>query len=610
VSGIAVLFQRDGAPADAAVVRRMLGRLAHRGPDGERVVALGPIALGHRRFWTTPEEVGEEQPLADPSGRYEIVLDGVVDNRDELGAWLGLATRDMAATSDAALLLIVFGRRGAAGFSRVVGSFAVAIWDVLDRRLTLVRDALGDRTLSYAVTPHAVVVASEEQAVLAHPAVDHALDERRLAQYFAVAEPDSDATFFAAVKEVLPGHAVVVEMGRCTTVRTWEGPPGGPLRLRGDAEYGEAFRTLLAEAVRARMRSTGPVAVLLSGGLDSSSIAATTASLRVGPPVKAVSWVFDELPSCDERKWIDPVVRQCGLEPLQFPGDGEWPLREFSSWRSNPNSPEEGLYRRLMGRAYVTARNAGSRVVLSGAFGDQLYGGTGGWFWERLAGGRPLAALADLWRVARGGQSGRVRGAVWPRRVPAWIRQLRRRVAAPGGAGWLTPHAHGLLREAGPWPASATTGVRPVQHGVVLGLLGARDVSIETFHTGRIGVEVRYPFRDRRLVEFILRLPSDQLDRPGLTRPVLREAMRGLLPEVVRTRVGKTSLIELLRRGVVEREAAVMHLCLAGGEREWGCFVRADWVGQRRAGRCASETDELVLWLCTCYAKWRGTCQS
>jgi asparagine synthase (glutamine-hydrolysing) len=611
VSGIAVLFQRDGAPADAAIVRRMLGRLAHRGPDGERVVALGPVCLGHRHFWTTPEEVGEEQPLTDPSGRYEIVLDGVVDNRDEVGAWLGLVARELAATSDAALLSMVFARRGAEGFSRVVGSFAAAIWDVLDRRLTLVRDPLGDRTLSYALVPGAVVVASEEQAVLAHPAVDHALDERRLAQYFAVAEPDSDATFFAAVREVLPGHAVVVDMGRCTSVRTWEGPSREPLRLRGDAEYGEAFRAVLAEAVRARMRSTGPVSVLLSGGLDSSSIAATAASLRVGPPVKAVSWVFEELPSCDEREWIDPVVERCGLEPLQFPGDGEWPLREFTEWRSNPNSPEEGLYRRLMDRAYVTARAAGSRVVLSGAFGDQLYGGTGGWFWERLAGGRPLAALADLWRVATERGSGRLRGAVRPRRVPAWIRRLRRRLkAAPSGAGWLTPRAHALLGEAGPWPASAATGARPAQHGVVLGLLGARDVSIETFHTGRIGVEVRYPFRDRRLVEFVLRLPSDQLDRPGLTRPVLREAMRELLPEVVRTRVGKTSLVELLRRGVAGREAAVARRYLTAGQFAWERFVRADWVAARSPGACEKEFDELVLWLCMCLVKWREGCQA
>jgi asparagine synthase (glutamine-hydrolysing) len=602
VSGIAVLLQRDGAPADAGVLRRMLARLSHRGEDGENVLVAGSLALGHCRFRTTPEEVGEQQPLADQTGRYSLAMDGRLDNREELVRAMGLSVGGGATLSDAALLVHVFARWGHTGFARVVGSFAVAIWDASEQRLTLARDALGDRTLCYAVTSNAFVAASEEQAVLAHSSVDDRLDERRVAQFFAVGELDGDATFFAAVKEVLPGHAVVVDGEQCAVKRYWQAPQGEMLRLRGDREYGEAYRAVLFEAVRAQLRSTGPVSLMLSGGLDSSSIGAIAASISAAP-VKAVSWVFDELPSCDERTWIEPVVRRCGLEPVPVPGDGEWPFRDFALWRHNPNSPEEDLYRRLTGRACATARAAGCRVVLSGMFGDHLYSSTQGWLWERLSSGSPAAALADSWRELRQRGLGAVfRGALWPVRVPDGLRKL----AGPAARQrpWLTDHAKHLLADEAPWPPLVGRPLRPRHYRALLGLATAHGISCETFHAAAHGVELRYPCRDRRVVEFILRLPVEQLYRPGTTRPVLREAMRGLLPEEVRMRVGKTSLQALFQRGACERETESIRNALVSGQDAWREFVRREWVAAGALGRRVSEIEDVGLWQCLCFARW------
>ena len=599
MSGIALLLRHDGAPAEEAAVRGMLARLRHRGEDGERLVAAGSCTLGHRHFWATPEEVGERQPLADPSGRFWIACDGRVDNRDELLAALDGA----AATSDAVLLLQAFVRWGVAGFARTVGSFAVAVWDAAERRLTLARDALGDRTLAYARVPGGLVAASEPHAVLAHPDVDAGLDERRIAQFLALAELDGDATFFAAVKEVLPGHALVVEGGKATPVRYWEAAAAAPLRLADDREYAEAFAERLDAAVRAQLRSTAPVALQLSGGLDSSAIAASAALLAPRPALTAVSWVFDELPSCDERAWIDAVVRHCGLEPLQFPGDGEWPLRELASWRRNPSSPEGNFYRRLEERARSETRAAGRRVVLSGMYGDHLYGGTHGWLWERLAAGPPGAAFAAVWQELRAsGAFLGLRRALLPRRAPAFVHSLRRSLSR--ARPWLTERAAGLVANAERWPESARTALRPAQCRGVLGLSAAHGVSGETFHAASAGVEVRYPFRDRRLVELALRLPSEQLDRPGLTRPVLREALRGRLPEASRMRVGKTSIEALFRRGIVEREQGTMQRLLAAGESAWGPLVRREWVHAAPSGARSSELEELVLCRCALLGHW------
>jgi asparagine synthase (glutamine-hydrolysing) len=601
MSGIAVVVRRAGEPADRAALGRVLARLSHRGPDGECTAVAGEAALGHRHFRTTPEEAGEAQPLADRAGRLLIACDGRVDNRNELLPALGVPPEERAALSDAAALLAVYARWGVPGFVRVVGPFAAAIWDAAAHRLVLVRDALGDRTVCYAATADAFVAASEEQAVLAHPGVSGDLDERRLARFFALGGLEGDGTFFAAVREVLPAHAVVVDGDGLRQVRYWA-PEAGPLRLRDKREYGEMLADRLREAVAAQLRSTGPVALLLSGGLDSSAIAATASSLAPRRPLKAVSWVFDELPSCDERAWIDPVVRHCCLEPLQFAGDGEWPFRDIGAWRRNPSSPEEDLYRRLVERARTVARSAGCRVLLSGMFGDHLYSGTQGWLWERLVSGAPGRALADLGLALRGGGFAGVRAAVLPRGEPIAVRRLRRALAPQ--APWLTRYAAGLLEEAGRWPPSARGGVRPAQHRSVLGLLAAHGVSGETFHAASAGIDARYPFRDRGVVELMLRVPSDQLYRPGLARPILREAMRGMLPEEARMRAGKTSLAALFRRGVGERERKTVEALLRTGRPLWQRFVRPEWVERAGPGRREREIEELVLAHCALFGRW------
>ena len=600
MSGIAAILRLDGAPADVAEIRRVLDRLVHRGGDGEAVVVAGPLALGHRRFWTTPEEVGEEQPIADPGGRYLLALDGRVDNRDELLAALAVAT-PAAAMTDARLLLAAFARWGVDAFARTVGSFAVAVWDRTERRLTLARDALGDRPLCYATPPGALVAASEEHAVLAHSGVDDTLDDRRLAQFLALAELDSDATFFAAVKEVPPGHALIAGDGGVKVVRYWTPALAEPLRLRDDREYAEAFLALLRDAVRARTRSITPVALMLSGGLDSSAIAAAAAG--AAPALKAVSWVFDELPTCDERRWIDPVVHRCGLEPLQFAGDGEWPFREHAGWRRNPSTPENDLYRRLVERSRTTARAGGARVMLSGMFGDHLYSGTHGWLWERrraagvaaaLAAGRQELATGSGWRGLLAGLT--------PRRLPAAALRLRRPTAMR--RPWLTPYARSLLAPSPIRPTAVQGALRPAQARSVLGVFAAHGVAGETFHAGSAGVDMRYPFRDRRLVELMLRVPSDQLYRPGITRPIARLALHGLVPEEVRLRRGKGSLHALFRRGMRECDRAVMEETLAIGRPQRRRFVREDWLVQTVQGGRHSEIDDVALSACVFLARW------
>ena len=179
MSGLVALLHRDGSPVSAGGLEAMSGALEHRGPDGCDSLHEGGIGLAHQHFRTTPEEANEVQPLVCPTGRFWLALDGRLDNRDDLLANLSELKNRPGPASDAALLLAAYQRWGPDCFERCVGSFAVAIWDRMERRMVVARDALGNRSLFYHLSPRCFAVASEEAAVLKHPSVGPEVDSAR-----------------------------------------------------------------------------------------------------------------------------------------------------------------------------------------------------------------------------------------------------------------------------------------------------------------------------------------------------------------------------------------------------------------------------------------------
>lgn len=545
-----LVFQRDRAPLDPAIPTQMMDRLTHRGPDGCDVSCIESVSLGHQHFWTTPEEVGERQPLVDKQRQCYLVFDGRLDNRQEL---LQALDRDDTAgrnLSDAELILVAYRQWAEAGIARLLGPFALALYDVAHRRVICARDGVGDRSLFYFLSSKLLIVASEEQAVLAHPAVSRRLDETRVAVYFSLQEPGDGATFFADVHELLPAHMMVIEEDRMRTWRYWDVEPGRRVQYRDDAEYAAHFRELLEDSVSCRLRTLSPPAVMMSGGLDSTSVAALIAGQQTSR-VRTISYVFDELRQGDERWFMQAMIDQYHLDAVQIRGDDAWPLREAESWPLNPNTPEDTPYRRLMERVYQTARDAGVRTILTGFFSDHTYAGAHYWFRDLLADRHfALAGRESAWYIQRQGLQAFFKDCLLRACVN---RKLIRCVRPLQPPHWLTDRAKALLPESERWPPSARSGRRPLQHERVLGLRAARGASFDIFHASHSRVELRHPYRDRRLIEFILAVPAHQLYRQGLYKPILRNAMQGILPERIRRRRHPTSLTGLFLRGMAER---------------------------------------------------------
>ena len=603
MSGIVALFHKDGREADPSAVGLMMAALNHRGIDGSRTQTLGPACLGHQHFRTTPEEEGEEQPLVDPHSGLGVVFEGRLDNRDELEEGLGIKNPGSAKISDANMLLLAYKRWGEECFERAIGSFATALYDPRRRRLVCARDAVGNRTLYYHLNDRFIALGSEEQAVLAHPGISREPDEHRFAQYFAIRDSFEGRTYFRDVQEVPPAHVLSVTPRRVAVRRYWA-PNQAPLDGLSDTEYADRFRSLLTASVKATLRSTTDSVVAMSGGLDSTSVTALAARHRAdsgrSQHLPVISYVFNELKPCDERRYMATMTARYPLSRQEIVGDGCWPLRDIKSWPRNPNSPEEAPYRLLQRQVYRCARQAGCRTILTGGFSDHLYTSVDGWLADLLADRRYGDAKRQFFECARtdGWYRTLRRPSVQRALGAGWLRLRRRRRPR-----WLTTDARRLSSNGD--SSSEQFSRRPAQQRRVLGDSAADSASRETFHANKEGTEVRQPFRDRRLIEFMLAVPAHQLYQERCFKYVLRNAMRGILPDLIRNRRRPTSLQPLFLRGIFEREAPLVRDILEDPQANWPRFVRRDWMSRAIEGHTDSGVEAVVLWRCLTFEIWR-----
>lgn len=556
-----------------------------------------------------------DQRVDDPRSGIELYFSGRLDNRSELVDALAAALVDSSVSnskeSDGDLALAAYKKWGTDAFARLVGPFALVLVDHRERRVLAARDALGCRSVYWFRDGRRLVVASELPLLLRHPGVSGEVDETSLAHYFAVEAPPPGTTYFAQVREMPPGHFAWLTPEHEEVTRHWPPSSIDQVRYRHDDEYVEHFRDLLAEAVRCRLPDENDVAVLMSGGLDSTSVAATAAAELSGTDrsVHSLSWVFDELPQADERRFIEPVVERHELHRHYVFGDDEWPLRDLASWPVRADAPWQGPYCRLQATAYRVARENGVGVLLTGEFGDHLFADSAFWLRDLLMDRGFAAGLRGLrLEIAERGltsilRSGPMRSAT--SRALGW----RGRSLAP--PAWLTPKARSLVAAAreSAWqtgfPLPVRDGSTPQPR--ILDPLCALASSLEHPAARRAGIDLRRPYRDRRLIEFFLAIPAHLLQRPGATKWILRRAMRGVLPEEVRHRRWVSSLLPLTARGLVQREAAGVDEILGRPDAIWRRFVDADWLAASfplRLRRGLDGIESVVAWQCICSELW------
>jgi asparagine synthase (glutamine-hydrolysing) len=289
MSAFAGVVTLDGAPigrqTEDALVRAVhglrKGRPATRRHDGALFAQQPPFIGGG----------GQGELLTSRGGRTIFAALARLDNREELGAALGLTPAELAQAADTALILRMIERWGDAGVARCLGAFAFALWDADARRLILGRDCLGNRPLFFHATPGFVAFATTLNALLALPDVPREIDELALAHYLAENLGEGRRTFYRGIERVPSRTIVTIDRTGVSGQPYWAPDVDAPPLYRHEDDYIERARELLDQAVASAIRDTPHVAISASGGLDSSAIAATAARLRIAESITCFSLV-------------------------------------------------------------------------------------------------------------------------------------------------------------------------------------------------------------------------------------------------------------------------------------------------------------------------------
>lgn len=572
MSGILGVWNLGGQPIDRMLLARMNKRLEHRGPDGQQVWLQGEVGLASQLLKVTPESAIEQQPYVSRAG-HVVVWDGRLDNRQELYQ----ALKDHVALAfdapDLVFIAAAYELWGESFAEKLKGEFAFAIFDngkeTGQQKLLLVRDAMGARPLYYCQTKDAFIFASEIKAILIHPQVSSRPNDDLVSQFISSYywQESQDLTFFAGVFSLVPAHLVVITPRSFSRRRYWDFNPAYQTRLKSFNEYVEGFRQYFNQAVSRCLRSASPVAISVSGGLDSSSIFCQAEALRrqspgTFPKLAGISFVAPVGAPAGETEFLEEVERVCGIQVDKIPHRPPTWVKHSSETLFQVEGPF--LQGDTVNDLYEMAKARGARVLLSGAWGDHFVMSQA-YLVDLLRGLSWKQALAHLAEYGNWVQDADpayftetfrrdLRSYLLPEFVTGWLRKLRALMSFDAGSGFYSKSIWRRAQQGKPMSNMFCRSF-PTMH--------AKDIykhARSSHHliygdvfkkfAARYQVELCYPFLDRDLVAFLMSIPGEMQTHNGVLRAIQREALRGVMPDAIVERRGKAGGTELVNEGM------------------------------------------------------------
>ena len=558
----------------------------------------GWAVLGHRRLSIIDLTAAGHQPMTDGDGDLWMVFNGEVYNYVELGDRLAALGHRFVGHSDTEVVLAAYKEWGSDFLRELVGMFSLVIVDVRERRVLAARDHFGIKPLYYWRTQAgAIAFASEIKAFSAMPGWSPAVDGERLYDFLNFGMHDHTAgTMFADVSQLGPGQLIDIDLRQDVGTlcpRTWWTLQPQPFEGSFE-EAAERFAELFRSSVSLQLRADVPVGSCLSGGLDSSSIVCTAnqAFRTRGEAFSQLAFsATSDDPRVDESAWVRLVVEQTGVEVhSRTPDMSEVPdLLDRLTWHQDEPFGSTSILAQWV--VFELARKQGVTVMLDGQGADEQLAGYHPYFaWrfqELLRQGRIAELGRDVIatrRVHGGFPSGLVPFSAYLM-LPTSVARLGGRVVkAPtqNPDAWLDRSVLGISGHPDPHAGSRQPSVRALSLEQLTRTNLPMLLRYEDRNSMAHSVEARVPFLDHRLVEFVTGLPSGHLIGEGTTKRVLREAMRGAIPEPIRNRRDKigfqTAEERWMRRDAPERIRALVarSVEVSQGILTGGTLTRAD----------------------------------
>lgn len=513
--GIAGLYNLSGAPVATRQVLAMCDLIRHRGPDDRDAWTHGPVGLGHQRLSIIDLSPRGRNPMANEDGSVEIVFNGEIYNYQDFRPGLIQSGHTFRSQTDTEVIIHLYEELGPKCVEQLNGMFAFALWDERRKRLFLARDRFGVKPLYYTRLGDTLAFASEVKAFLALPEFSARPDPLALAEHFTFQNTFGERTFFEGVKLLPAGNYLLVEDGAIKQHEYWDlrFQPEGNVSID---DWAAGLRERFEAAVNRQLMSDVPLGSYLSGGMDTGSISAVSArripgmhsftcGFRLPPGVSQMEEFFDER---DESERLACLLGTVHHE-LELGPKAMQPVLPAVVWHLD--EPRVGISYQVYHTAEMIGRHV--KVVLSGVGGDELFAGYP-WRYE------PILNL---------------KGSDFDRAYyRSWIRFLTDEQKRDFFSDELNKSLAGFSTFDSFHEASrGAEGADPLHRALYFdfktflnGLLLVDD-KLSMAHS----IETRVPFLDNELVDYVTRIPAEFKLRPHESKVVLREAMRGLLPE-------------------------------------------------------------------------------
>jgi asparagine synthase (glutamine-hydrolysing) len=573
----------EGQPPAPDYFEKVSATLAPFGPDSNEFYSKGNVRILYRAFHTTKESRDEKQPWICPSGAV-ITWDGRLDNRaDLISALLDSATIN---STDVSIVAAAYEKWGANCLGKLIGDWALSIWNPREHSVLLAKDPIGTKHLYYSFDDKQLTWSTILDPLVLFAGRTFEICGEYIAGWFATMYPAAHLTPYVGIHAVPPCSSVLLQAGKHTIGKYWNFDHGKHIRYRTDGEYEEHFRTVFATALQRRLRSDHPILGELSGGMDSSSIVCMADTIiargtAVTPRLDTISWYDDSYdhiePDWNERPYFTKVEEKRG-RPGHHINIRELTRRETGTQRSFAFEFENGWFavtpdasrdhHELFKQYSALVRSQGYRVTLSGIGGDDVMGG---------GVPTPMPEFQNLMARARfvtlAHQLNAWAAKMRKHRLPLLWEASRRFITASlptecipiAPAPWFDPafvrRNHAALRGY-PFRVKLFGPLPSFQDNIGTLNLVRRFVT----HCVRLSEpvrDVRFPYFDRTLLEFMYAIPREQIVRTGQRRSLMKRALIGIVPN------------ELLNR---HRKAFVPPEPSRNSSMEW---PGVDEVGQR-----------------------------
>lgn len=589
MSGIAGIIRFDGAPVEPDLVKKMTAAMPYRGPDGIHHWVNGSVAMGQCMLCTTPESLVENQPLTNEDESLVLVMDGRVDNWEELRKKLlgkGVVLRNR---SDAELVLRSYETWKEDCLSHIDGDFALVVWDARTQEAFCARDRMGSKPFNYHWDGNTLAFASELHAIFVLPWVTKKVNQGVLAEFLAAEWHSSDETLWSGILRLDRARQIIVSKREVQLKQYWEPDPWVSLPYSKDEEYYEHYRELLTDSVRRLARSHKSVAFEVSGGLDSSAIFCVAEHLSCSnvlgaPGIKGYTMAFTDDAKANELEYAQAVGEYLGvhiseISPSRMPLS--WLDERALAYSYFPGFENGNMLHNMLQKASTD----GSRVIMNGVGGDGWLDGSRLYYAEELVKFN-WDKLYDCFRVDASvygvNQAIKwfIRHGCFPL-LPVAIQKKFRQLVGKLHEGvesrdlfWLSPvmQKHIKLRRARSNPRPSQHICRASQNQLFLNwnnaCFGVGSEEAEMRYA-RFGLEVRQPFNTAEYVQFAFSTPERLRLRGDSNKYIHVQALQTLMPPVILNRRTKADFSCVFRQHLDQMQE-VFTVSLA--------LERPDWV--------------------------------